>query len=56
MNALFAFGIPGNGELLIILLIVIMVFGAGKVPQVMKELGEGVKSFRKMAKEDEGKE
>lgn len=53
MNPLFAFGIPGNGELLIILLIVVMVFGAGKLPSIMKELGEGVKSFRKITKENE---
>ncbi|MBI1362649.1 MAG: twin-arginine translocase TatA/TatE family subunit [Proteobacteria bacterium] len=36
----------GQWELLIILVIVLMVFGAGKLPGVMKELGNGVRSFK----------
>jgi sec-independent protein translocase protein TatA len=36
----------GHWELLIILLIIMMVFGAGKLPGVMRELGNGVKSFK----------
>jgi sec-independent protein translocase protein TatA len=33
-------------HLLIILLIILVLFGAGKLPQVMSELGKGIKSFR----------
>jgi|GEM_PF-1961383 sec-independent protein translocase protein TatA len=36
-------GIP---ELLIILVLVLIVFGAGKLPNVMRSMGEGVKEFR----------
>ena len=36
-------GIP---ELVIILVLVLIVFGAGKLPNVMKSMGEGVKEFR----------
>ncbi|MBF0612117.1 MAG: twin-arginine translocase TatA/TatE family subunit [Magnetococcales bacterium] len=36
-------GIP---ELLIILVIVLVLFGAGKLPKVMADLGKGVKSFK----------
>ncbi len=35
------------GELLLILLIVFVLFGAGKLPKVMSELGKGLRSFRK---------
>jgi len=35
------------GELLIILLIVLLIFGAGKIPQIAKSLGEGIKEFKK---------
>ena len=35
------------GELLLILLIVFVLFGAGKLPKVMSELGKGIRSFRK---------
>ena len=35
------------GELILILLIVFVLFGAGKLPKVMGELGKGLRSFRK---------
>ena len=37
------FGLP---ELLIILVIVIVIFGASKLPQLGKGLGEGISNFR----------
>lgn len=37
----------GTTELLIILAIVIIFFGVGKLPQVAKELGSGVRNFQK---------
>lgn len=40
------FGLGGN-ELLIVLVIVLVLFGGAKVPQLMKGLGEGMKEFRK---------
>lgn len=44
----------GTFELVLILLIILMVFGAGKLPQVMKMLGSGVRSFKSsMSGEDE---
>ena len=39
-------------QLLIILLIILLLFGAGKLPQVMSQLGEGLKSFKSAIKED----
>lgn len=36
----------GTSHLLIILVIVLVVFGAGKLPSVMRDLGQGVKSFK----------
>ena len=33
-------------HLLIILLIILVLFGAGKLPQVMSELGKGLKAFK----------
>jgi sec-independent protein translocase protein TatA len=35
------------GELLVILLIVIVLFGANKLPQLGAGLGQGIKSFKK---------
>lgn len=39
-------------QLLIILLIIMLLFGAGKLPQVMSELGRGLKSFKSALKDD----
>ena len=36
-----------TGELIIILLIVVVLFGANKLPQLGKGLGEGIRSFKK---------
>lgn len=37
---------PGLPELLVILLLVLMLFGAGKLPAVFRTMGEGIRSFR----------
>jgi sec-independent protein translocase protein TatA len=39
----------GGGELVFILVIVLIVFGAGKLPDVLGQLGKGVKTFREEA-------
>ena len=36
----------GLPELLVILVIIVVIFGAGKLPQLGKGLGEGIKNFR----------
>lgn len=43
----------GIGELLLILVIVFVLFGAGKLPQVMGEIGKGIKGLKKGLKEEE---
>lgn len=42
----------GVQELLIILLIVLVIFGASKLPLLGKGLGEGIKNFKKGIKDD----
>lgn len=45
---------PGMGELLIILVIVLLIFGAGKLPQIGDALGRSIKNFKRASKgEDE---
>jgi sec-independent protein translocase protein TatA len=43
----------GIGELLLILVIVFVLFGAGKLPQVMSDLGKGIKGLKKGLKDEE---
>jgi sec-independent protein translocase protein TatA len=40
-------------QLLVILLIILLLFGAGKLPKVMSELGKGLKSFKSSMKDDD---
>ncbi|MEA2005588.1 MAG: twin-arginine translocase TatA/TatE family subunit [Acidobacteriota bacterium] len=44
---MFLFGPVGPTELLVILLIVVIIFGAKRLPELGKSLGEGIKNFRK---------
>ncbi len=37
----------GTQELLIILVLVMVIFGAGKIPQVGEALGKGIRNFKK---------
>lgn len=43
----------GFWQLLLVLMIVFVLFGAGKLPKVMGDLGRGIKSLRDGLKEDE---
>jgi sec-independent protein translocase protein TatA len=45
---MFGLGLP---ELVIILVIVVLLFGAGRLPQIGSGIGEGIRNFRKSMKE-----
>ncbi len=47
---MFGFGVP---ELLIVLVIVLVVFGAGKLPQIGSAFGKSIRNFKKAS---EGKD
>lgn len=36
----------GTGEILVIALVILLLFGGKKIPELMKGLGKGVKSFK----------
>ena len=44
--ALLFLGSIGLTEILVLLLIVLLLFGAKKIPELMKSFGKGVKSFK----------
>jgi len=44
--------IPGPLELIIILVIVAMLFGVGKLPEVFGSVGKGIREFRKASSDD----
>ena len=45
-SILLLFGTFGAGEIIIIALVILLLFGGRKIPELMKGLGKGVKSFK----------
>ncbi|MBO7141340.1 MAG: twin-arginine translocase TatA/TatE family subunit [Prevotella sp.] len=50
MNTLLFLGLGGQ-EILLIALVVLLLFGGAKIPELMRGLGKGVKSFKEGMKE-----
>ena len=44
---------PSGMQLLVIVLIVLILFGGKKIPELAKGLGSGIKNFKKALKEDD---
>jgi len=49
-------GMPSGQELLIILAIVVLLFGAKKIPELAKGIGKGIKNFKAEMKNDDEEE
>ena len=49
---MFGLGFP---ELILIFVIVIVIFGTSRIPELGKGLGEGIRNFKKAIKDDDGK-
>ena len=47
------FGSLGMPELLIILVIILIIFGVGKLPEIGSAIGKGIKNFKKSVNEPE---
>lgn len=49
--SILAFGMPGGWELVVIVLVVVLLFGAKKIPELAKGLGKGIREFKDASKE-----
>ncbi|MDR3350921.1 MAG: twin-arginine translocase TatA/TatE family subunit [Prevotellaceae bacterium] len=53
MNMLTFLGFIGTGQVVLIVLVIVLLFGGKKIPELLKGLGKGVKSFKEGIKEAE---
>lgn len=51
MLSILLFGMPGGWELVVIVLVVVLLFGAKKIPELAKGLGKGIREFKDATKE-----
>ena len=56
MNNLLLFWAPGMPEMIIILVIVLILFGANRLPQLAKGMGESIRNFKTGMSEAEAEE
>jgi len=57
MNALAIFlGLVGPWQIGLLVLVILLIFGGKKIPELMRGLGGGVKEFKDAMKEDQPKE
>ncbi|QIK54890.1 twin-arginine translocase TatA/TatE family subunit [Dysgonomonas sp. HDW5A] len=50
MNTLLFLGNLGTGEIVIIAIVVLLLFGGKKIPELMRGIGKGIKSFKEGVK------
>jgi sec-independent protein translocase protein TatA len=51
MNNPVLLSMPGGAELLILFVIVLLLFGAKRIPEVAQNLGKGIREFKKSMRE-----
>lgn len=56
MNLTVLLGMIGPWQIVIIIAVVILLFGAKKIPELMKGVGKGIKDFKDATKEDSDKD
>ncbi|MCY3998760.1 MAG: twin-arginine translocase TatA/TatE family subunit [Flavobacteriaceae bacterium] len=49
------FGMPGVPQIILIAVVILLLFGGRKIPELMRGLGRGIKEFRNASNDDSDK-
>jgi sec-independent protein translocase protein TatA len=52
MYSFIFLGVIGPWQIVLIIVVVLLIFGGKKIPELMRGLGQGMKEFKKATKED----
>ena len=52
MYSFIFLGVVGPWQIVLIVLVVVLLFGGKKIPELMRGVGQGMKEFKKATKED----
>lgn len=52
MNSLVFFLIPGPMQIVLVVLVILLLFGGKKIPELMRGLGSGIKEFKDASKDE----
>lgn len=53
MNLFVLIGMVGPWQIILLVIVILLLFGGRKIPELMKGLGQGMKEFKNATKEDE---
>ncbi|MCF4100651.1 twin-arginine translocase TatA/TatE family subunit [Gillisia sp. M10.2A] len=56
MNSIFLPLVIGAPQIILIVVIVLLLFGGRKIPELMRGLGSGIKEFKDASKDDDDKD
>ena len=56
MGSIILLGMPGPLEIIIIVILILLIFGGRKIPELMRGLGQGLQEFKKATKESKDKD
>ena len=51
-TSILLLAIPGGWELIIIAIVILLLFGGRKIPELMRGMGSGIKEFKKATKDE----
>lgn len=53
MSAMFILGMPGPYQIVLVIVVILLLFGGRKIPELMRGLGSGIKEFKNATKDED---